>query len=346
MIAQKNGPLAGRWNIRRLAHDFHDGMAVFLGDGHIHARHQRKMVGHVALIAFTEVIAHIFRPLIGFGEKHAILVMLIDHGAHLFDHGMRFGQVFVLGALAHTQVGNRIQAHPVHALVEPETHQLDDCLHHLRVIVVEVGLMGEETMPVISLRFLIPGPVGFLRIGKDDARLGKFQVAITPHVKITFAGTGWCPACCLKPRMLIRGVINDQLGDDLEAASMGFLHELLEIGHGAIVGMDVVIIRDVIPVVAHRRRVEGEQPERVHPQILEIIELLDQSAKIADTIIVAVKKSLDVQLVNHRIFIPERILHPLRIVPGRFFNLAGFFFAHGHFLQKIIEVALGTYTTT
>ena len=117
--------------------------------------------------------------------------------------------------------------------------------------------MREETMPVIGMGFIVPGPVGLLGILENNARFGKFLVGIAPYVKVTLARTGRCPARSLKPRMLIGSVIYDQLGDDLETAAVRFLHELLEIGHAAVLGMDVVIVSYVITVVAHWRGVEG-----------------------------------------------------------------------------------------
>ena len=44
-------------------------------------------------------------------------------------------------------------------------------------------------------------------------------------------------------------------------------------------------------------------------EFLEIIEFLDQSAKIADTIRVTVVKCLHVQLVDDRVLIPKRVGH-------------------------------------
>ena len=47
----------------------------------------------------------------------------------------------------------------IHPKVEPETHDLEHGLAHLRVIEVEVRLMTEEAVPEILPRYRIPRPV-------------------------------------------------------------------------------------------------------------------------------------------------------------------------------------------
>ena len=48
-------------------------------------------------------------------------------------------------------------------------------------------------------------------------------------------------------------------------------------------------------------------------QFLEIIELLDQAAEIADAICVAIVKRLHVQLVNDGVLEPKRVRHDLKL---------------------------------
>jgi len=90
-------------------------MTILLSDGHIHPWHEREMVSHMTFIAFTEVVANIFRPLIDFGKKNAVRVIRIHHRAHLFYNGVRFRQILVLGALTHTQIRDRVQTNTVYA---------------------------------------------------------------------------------------------------------------------------------------------------------------------------------------------------------------------------------------
>ena len=77
MVAQKDRPLAALRNFRRLPHDIGDRMAVLGRQRHVDARHQREMECHMAFVARTKVIQHIFRPLIGLREQHAIAVATV-----------------------------------------------------------------------------------------------------------------------------------------------------------------------------------------------------------------------------------------------------------------------------
>ncbi|MNJ46230.1 hypothetical protein D3C77_413560 [compost metagenome] len=112
MVTQEDRPLAVGGNLRGLTQDVGDWKTVFLGDGHVHARHQRKVKGHVAFITlpFTEIQLGILRPLVGFGQKHAVGVVGVDLGANLLEHLVGLGQVLVVGAVALDQVRDGIQA--------------------------------------------------------------------------------------------------------------------------------------------------------------------------------------------------------------------------------------------
>ena len=70
--------------------------------------------------------------------------------------------------------------------------------------------------------------------------------------------------------------------------------ELLEVVQGAVGRMDVGVIGDVVAVVAQRRRIERQQPERGDAEVLEVIELADQAAEVADAVAVAVGEGADV----------------------------------------------------
>src|SRR6202000_2651757 len=119
---------------------------------------------------------------------------------------------------------------------------------HVRIVEIEIGLVTEEAMPVVRLRYRIPGsevlllasllqspvvrlryrvpgPVGRLRVTEDDARAGVTVGRVAPDIVVTLWRPGWRAACCLEPRMLVRRVIDDELGDDAQAAAVSLLHE-------------------------------------------------------------------------------------------------------------------------
>ena len=107
--------------------------------------------------------------------------------------------------------------------------------------------------------------------------------------------------------MLIGGVIDDQLDHHLHAALVGGIKKAAEVVERAVAGMDVDVIGDVVAVVPQRRREKRQQPEAGDAEILQIVELCDQPGKIADAVVVAVAEGLDMQLIDDRVLVPERI---------------------------------------
>ena len=89
---------------------------------------------------------------------------------------------------------------------------------------------------------------------------------------------------------------------------MGGLKKTLEVFEIAVTGMDGSVIGNVVAVIAQRRGKEWHQPDGVDAQFLQIIELLRQAAKIADSIRIGVVKRADVDLVNDGVLVPELVL--------------------------------------
>ena len=83
-----------------------------------------------------------------------------------------------------------------------------------------------------------------------------------------------------------------------------FLHETAKVLHAAEFRIDPAIVGNIVAVIAPRGRIERQQPQRRNPEVPEIIELLGQPGEVADPVIIAVEKRLDVELVNDRVLEP------------------------------------------
>jgi hypothetical protein len=105
--------------------------------------------------------------------------------------------------------------------------------------------------------------------------------------------------------MLVRRVVDHEVGDDADVPTMRLPQEGLEVGHRAVARRDVVVFGDVVPVVTQGRRIERQEPEAIHSQILEVVEPLRQAAEVADAVPVAILERLDVKLVEDRVLVPE-----------------------------------------
>ena len=108
--------------------------------------------------------------------------------------------------------------------------------------------------------------------------------------------------------MLIGGVVDDQVHDDLDAALVGAGQQLVEIGHGAELFHDLLIVGDVVAVVVVGGAVDGAHPDDVDAQFLQIVQLADDTAQIADAIAVAVTEGAGVNLIDNTFF-PPSLLH-------------------------------------
>ncbi len=308
MIPKEQRPLAVRRNLRRLPQDVGEGMAILLANGHEDPGHQRKVERHVAFVAVAKVRTNVGRPLIRLAEQHGMRKALIDRAPDLFQDLVCLGQVLVARALPHAQVGHRIETQRIDARLEPEGHDLDDGVHDLRVVVIEIGLVREEAMPVVLARDRVIGPVRRFCVGKDDPRLGKRFVSVAPDVEVPLARSARRAARRLEPGVLIGRVVDHELDQYVDASSVCRLDEGLEVRERAVARMDVPIVRDVVPVVFERRGKERQQPETGNAQVLQIVQLARQPVEITDSVIVAVEERSDVRLVDDGVFEPERVV--------------------------------------
>ena len=220
---------------------------------------------------------------------------------------MRLGQVLAVRALALVQVGNGVQAQAVHAQVQPVVDDPEDGLANSGVGEVEIRLVAVEAVPVVGAGDRIPGPVGRLEIAEDDPCIAIPVRRVAPDVEVPGGAPGRGTACPLEPGMLVGGVVADELDDDPQAVSVGFVDERPHVRGGAVVGIGVDVVDDVVPVVAAGRGVEGQDPDRRDAEVAQISQLLGQPAEIAGAVAVAVEERPDRHFVDHRVLVPERV---------------------------------------
>src|SRR4051812_41583639 len=109
--------------------------------------------------------------------------------------------------------------------------------------------------------------------------------------------------------MLIGGVIDDELRQHLDVTRMRGLEERLEIVDRAVRWVDRLVRRDVVAVVLERRWIEWQQPDAGGTELLNVVELLDHTAEVAEAVAIGVAERLDVQLIDDRVLVPERVCH-------------------------------------
>ena len=170
VVAQEQAPLAVDRDVRRLGEDLEDRRGLLAAQAHEHPRHDGEVEGHVALVAVAEVVDDVGGPLVGLGEQHPVGVLDVDDPAHLPEERVRLLEVLAVRALALVEVGHGVEAKAVEAEVQPEAQDVEHRLADLGVVVVEVGLVMEEAMPVVGAGLLVPRPVRRLGVDEDDPR--------------------------------------------------------------------------------------------------------------------------------------------------------------------------------
>ena len=229
VVPEEGGPLAVLGDLRGLVEDVGDGVAVLHFNAHVHPGHEREVVVHVALITVAEVAGAFFGPHIGLGQEEHVVVVIVDVLAQFFEELVGLGQVLAVGALALEEVGDGVEPEAVDAHAHPVIQDLEDLLLYVGAVVVQVGLVVEEAVPVVLLGHGVPGPVARLGIRKDDADVGVLFVVVAPDVIVALGAVLRGPPCPLEPLVLVGGVVDDQLRDHLEVAGVGGVQEAFEV---------------------------------------------------------------------------------------------------------------------
>ena len=102
-------------------------------------------------------------------------------------------------------------------------------------------------------------------------------------------------------------MVHDEVGDDAQPALVGGVDEGPDVVDRAVVGVDLVVVGDVVAAVAQRAGVHRQQPDEVDAQPLQVVELLGQPAEVARAVGVAVEEAAQVDLVEDGLLEPEGI---------------------------------------
>ena len=315
MITQENAPLGGR---RSRLGDFH-GVDQRLG---IAARQRIEEVlidleieHHVHAVAVVPEIFHVVLGQdVGFGEHDAVAAPPLQE----FPERAQHVELFVRLGDRRT-LGGDDERHGVHAKtgdtkLDPEAHDLQDLRLHFRIGGVEVGLEIVESMVVIGLGRVVPGPGGLLHAGKHHPLVGILRLGLRPDIPVAIFGIGIASGLP-EPRMFVRGVVDDEVDQDADAALLGGVGEFDEIAERAIARVDGVEITNIVAVVAVGCGLKRHQPDRRYAKPIEIIETPHQAGKVADAVTIGVHEAADGEALDHRVFVPKVVDH--RLAPKR-----------------------------
>lgn len=141
-----------------------------------------------------------------------------------------------------------------------------------------------------------------------SSRSGEVAVrapAVAEDVAVAFGGAGACCQRGLEPLVLVRGVVGDDVHDDLDAGLMRGAGELVEVVHGAELRVDVAVVVHIVAAVGELGRVEGAQPDGIHAQLLQVGDLLGHAGDIAEAGTGSVLEGTRVDLIDHGLLPPQ-----------------------------------------
>src|SRR5207302_11372636 len=104
--------------------------------------------------------------------------------------------------------------------------------------------------------------------------------------------------------MLIRRMVHHEIQNDADPALLGLARQPVKILERAVHGIDVFVVRDVIPKVDLRRRAAWRYPDCVYPQLLQVVEPGGDPLQVANTIMITVCKTPRINLVKHGMMPP------------------------------------------
>jgi hypothetical protein len=256
---------------------------------------RREVERQVQFLAGAVVAGHLAgREEVHLAEQHPIALVVVDHLAQapddlvvlhgVVDVGVRRGGagrvVGQAGLLA--QALHDVDPEPVDAPVEPEPHDVVHGRHDLGVLPVEVGLLGQEQVEVPLLGGLVPRPRGAEGELGDPVVRRLVGGAVAPHVPIALgvvtAGLGR-----LEPRVLVGGVVGDEVDQQLHAAVVARAEQAVEVVERPEQGIDVAVVGDVVAEVGHRGPEEGREPECVDAEPRQVVEAFLDARQVTHT---------------------------------------------------------------
>ena len=221
------------------------------------------------------------------------------------------------GAVRAHDLGDEVDdVHPeaVDAALHPAAHHPVHRRPDLRVLPVQVGLLAGEQVQVVlaGRRVELPGGPGEERhpVRRLRARLPRLhpRARRAPEVPVALLAAQ-VRARLDEPRVLVAGVVDDEVHDQLDAAVVQRRDQLVDVGQAAEGGVDVLVVADVVAGVVLRRRVDRGEPDDVHPEPGEVVDPVDDPAQVADPVAVGVGEAAGIDLIDHRGTPPRRVGH-------------------------------------
>ncbi len=288
-----------------------------------------------------DVPLHLLRRGPDLADHERVRVDAAEEGAVVPEPGDRLRRVLPDGPVL-DEVLDGVEAEAVGAhLLEPEAREVVHGRGRVRVAEVQVGHAGPEEGEVVGVCAVFVGGttggtegitesgsgLGVVLRAPEVAGLGVARVARGPDVPVALRGVG--VEGLAEPRVLRRGVVDDEVEDDADPALAAGGDEVAEVLVGAVLGVDRLVVDDVVSVIRralhHRHEPEGGGAEvRVGRRVavVDVVEAFDQPAEVADAVVReralrGVGEGADEDVVDDGVPPPRAVLGPRRGARGR-----------------------------
>src|SRR5262249_39344695 len=120
-------------------------------------------------------------------------------------------------------------------------------------------------------------------------------------------GVGAVLAALLEPRVLVAGVVHHEVGHDPQAPGVGLLDQLHGVGQHAVSGQNGEEVGNVVAAVPEGRLVEGQEPDAVDPQPLQVVEPAGEASQVTLAVDVAIGEAPDEDFVEDGLLVPPGV---------------------------------------
>ncbi|HEX4745370.1 MAG TPA: hypothetical protein VFU99_00675 [Gaiellaceae bacterium] len=213
-----------------------------------------------------------------------------EHRVEALDPEPRNDRVVPKLLVLHDRLGD-VDAEAGDSTVEPESEYAVELGPDLGVPPVQVGLLRREVVQVVAPALGVESP----RRPTAEDRLPVVRYLVGPDVEVR---------ALAEPRVLIRGVVGDEVEEDANSARPRLRHQPVEVGERPEIRVDADVVRDVVAPVDVRRGVNRIQPDPVDAQPLDVLESLGDAGEVSDAVAVRVGERPRIDLVQNRISPP------------------------------------------
>ena len=94
-------------------------------------------------------------------------------------------------------------------------------------------------------------------------------------------------------------MVQNHIHHQVHAALGSLPYQLVKVLHSSVSGVNISVIRDIVSVVILRRGKKRSDPQIVHTQLCQIIQMLNYASQISETVSVCILKRLGINLIYY-----------------------------------------------